>query len=234
LLNIGKKRIKLNDKIATTITAQYNNDINYALDGGVYCVGSCINWLINELKIVSDPKQIDDIVFNLKNNCGTYFIPSLAGISVPYWMPNVKGAFFGLSLKTSGENIIRAVLEGIAYRFFEIIETVKNNGFGDISSISVDGRVSKNDFLMQYQADLFGIQIKRSVIEETTSLGGFFLAGFKSGLWEDIKSLRDRIEIEKIFYPEKYNLEKIKNFKIWKSAVKSVLNWHNDLNILKE
>jgi len=122
LLNIGKKRIKLNDKIATTITAQYGNDINYALDGGVYCVGSCINWLINELKIVSNPRQIDDIAFNLKDNCGTYFIPSFAGLSVPYWKSDTKGAFFGLSFKTTGEDIIRAVLEGIAHRFFEIIE----------------------------------------------------------------------------------------------------------------
>lgn len=234
LLNIGNKRVKLNDKIVTTITAQYNNDINYALDGGVYCVGSCINWLINELKIVSNPKQIDDIEFNLKNNCGTYFIPSFAGISIPYWESDTKGAFFGLSLKTGSKDIIRAVLEGIAYRFFEIIEILRKNNVREILSISVDGRVSKNDFLIQYQADLFGIQIKRSVVEETTSLGGFFLAGFKSGIWKDINSLRDKIKIETIFYPEKDNSKKINNFKIWKSAVRTVLNWHNDINILKE
>ena len=234
LLNVGKKRIKLNDKIATTIAAQYGNDINYALDGGVYCVGSCINWLINELKIVSNPKQIDDIAFNLKDNCGTYFIPSFAGLSVPYWKSDTKGAFFGLSFKTTGKDIIRAVLEGIAHRFFEIIEIVRKNGFREISSISVDGRVSKNDFLIQYQADLFGIQIKRPVVEETTSLGGFYLAGLKSGLWKDINSLRERTEIETIFYPEKDNSKKINNFKIWESAVSSVLNWHNDLNILEQ
>jgi len=233
LLNIGKERIKLNDKIVTTITAQYDNDINYAIDGGVYCVGSCINWLINELKIVSNPKQIDDIAFNLKDNCGTYFIPSFAGISVPYWKSDTKGAFFGLSFNTTERDIIRAVLEGIAYRFFEIIEIVKKNGFREISTISVDGGVSKNDFLMQYQANLFGIQIKRPTSKEMTSLGGFYLAGLKSGLWKDVKSLRNRTKIKKIFYPEKDNSKKINNFNIWKSAVKSVVNWHNDLNILK-
>jgi len=228
LLNIGKKRIKLNDKIATTITAQYGNDINYALDGGVYCAGSCINWLINELKIVSNPKQIDDIAFNLKDNCRTYFIPSFAGISAPYWKPDVKGAFFGLSFKTTRKDIIRAVLEGIAYRFLEIVDVIKRNGFREISSISVDGSVSKNDFLMQYQADLFGIQIKRPVVKEITSLGGFYLAGLKSGLWKDINSLRDRTEIETIFHPEEDNSKKIKNFRIWKSAVRSLLNWHKN------
>ena len=137
------------------------------------------------------------------------------------------------SFITSGKDIIRAVLEGIAYRFFEIIEILKKNSLREISSISVDGGVSKNDFLMQYQADLFAIQIKRPAFKEMTSLGGFYLAGFKSGLWKDIKSLRNRTEIETIFYPEKDNSKKINNFKIWESAVRSVLNWHDDLNILK-
>jgi len=234
LLNIGKERVKLNDKIITTITAQYDNDINYALDGGVYCVGSCINWLIKELKIVSEPKQIDEIIFNLKENCGIYFMPSFAGLSVPYWKSDTKGAFFGLSLDTSGEDIIRGVLEGIAYRFFEIIEILKKNNLREISSISVDGGVSKNDFLMQYQADLFDIQIRRPAFKEITSLGGFYLAGFKSGLWNDVKSLKFQKEVDKIFYPEQDNLKKVNNFKIWKSAVSSILRWHDDLKIFKD
>jgi len=229
LLNIGKERIKLNEKISTTIAAQYDENIYYAIDGGVYCVASCINWLINELKIVSNPKEIDKMEFNVDDSCSTYFIPSLAGISAPYWKSDLNGAFFGLSLNTRGKDIVRAVLEGIAYRFLEIVEIIRDNGFQKIFSISVDGGVSRNDFLIQYQADLFGIQIRRPAVDETTSLGCFYLAGLKSGLWKDVKSLQGKTIIEKVFSPENDNTSKIKSYKIWKSAVKSVLSWHKSL-----
>lgn len=229
LLNIGNKRIKFKDNISTTIVAQYDEKINYAIDAGVYCVASCINWLINELKIVSSPKEIDELKFNINDSCSTYFVPSMAGLSVPYWQSDLKGAFFGLSLNTKTIDIIRAVHEGIAYRFYEIVELIRKNGFKEISSISVDGGVSRNDFLIQYQSDLFGIKIRRPLVRETTSLGCFYLAGLKSGLWKDINSLKGKTAIEKVFYPEKNNTKKIKNYKIWKRAVESVLNWHDGL-----
>ncbi len=226
LLNIGNERIELKDKISLTIAAQYDNKINYAIDGGVYCVASCINWLINELKIVSSPKEIDEMDFNLNEICTTYFIPSMAGISAPYWKSDVNGAFFGLSLNTRGEDLVRAVHEGVAYRFLEIIDIIRNNGFDEIKEISVDGGVSRNDFLIQFQADLLGTKINRPIVREATSLGCFYLAGLKSGVWKDVKELKGKTDIEKVFLPEKDNSFKIKNYRKWQNAVKSVISWH--------
>jgi glycerol kinase len=230
LLNIGGKRIKLNDKISTTLTAQYDKNVNYAIDGGVYCVASCINWLINELRIVSSPKEIDEMKFDAGEACNTYFVPSMAGISAPYWKSDVNGAFFGLSLNTKGEDLVRAVHEGIAYRFLEIVDIIKKNGFKEITSISVDGGVSRNNFLIQYQADLLGTKIRRPAARETTSLGCFYLSGLKSGVWKDLDSLKDKTVIEKVFSPEKDNSRKIKNYKKWQIAVESVLNWHEGIS----
>jgi len=230
LLNIGGKRIKLNDKISTTLTAQYDKNVNYAIDGGVYCVASCINWLINELRIVSSPKEIDEMKFDAGEACNTYFVPSMAGISAPYWKSDVNGAFFGLSLNTKGEDLVRAVHEGIAYRFLEIVDIIKKNGFKEITSISVDGGVSRNNFLIQYQADLLGTKIRRPAVRETTSLGCFYLSGLKSGVWKDLDSLKDKTVIEKVFSPEKDNSRKIKNYKKWQIAVESVLNWHEGIS----
>ena len=151
----------------------------------------------------------------------------MAGISAPYWKPEVNGAFLGLSLCTKGEELVRAMLESIAYRFLEITEIIRNNGFTEISAISVDGGVSKNDFLMQFQADLLGVEIKRPKIKETTSLGCFYLAGLKSGVWSDVSILKKNKEDEKIFLPEKDNSKKLERYRIWQNAVKSVLSWHD-------
>jgi len=227
LLNTGKERLKLNDRISTTIAAQYNDEINYAIDGGVYCVASCINWLINELKIISSPQELSEIKFDLKNPCSTYFVPSMAGISAPYWKSDMKGAFLGLSLNTRGNDLIRAMIEGIAYRFMDLVEIIRNNGFREISSISVDGGVSRNDFLMQYQSDLLGIKIQRPAVRETTSLGSFYLAGLKTGIWTDVKSLKEKKADEKIFIPGNNNSALLENYKIWQNAVKAIINWHD-------
>ena len=233
LVNIGNERIKLKDKIITVVTAQYDNNINYALDGGIYSVGSCIDWLVNDLHFVSKPELTSKVALSLESNGGVYFIPAVDGLSVPYWEPDIKGAFFGLSRENTEKHLIRAVLESITYRFLEIINIIKNNSFGNISSVSVDGGVSKNDFLMQYQADLFDIEIKRTMVKEITSLGTFYLAGLKIGLWSGLNELKDKIEIERIFYPERDNTKKIDQFKIWKSAVAQVIGWHRSLKILE-
>ena len=139
----------------------------------------------------------------------------------------MKGAFLGLSLNTKGNDLIRAMLEGIAYRFMDLVEIIRNNGFGEISSISVDGGVSRNDFLMQYQSDLLGVKIQRPVVRETTSLGSFYLAGLKTGIWSDVKSLKEKKVDERVFLPEYDNSEKIQNYRIWQKAVKSIINWHD-------
>ena len=229
LINIGEKRIPLGHKIITTIAAQYDSSIQYALDGGIYCVGACINWLVEDLKIVSAPELTGKIASSLKDNGGVYFVPALSGLSVPYWEPNVKGAFVGLSQNSSRKHLVRAVLEGIAYRFLEIINVIKKGGFSDITSISVDGGVSKNDFLVQFQADLLGIRIQRPLVKEVTSLGAFYLAGLRIGLWSDVKELKDKLEMEKIFHPQEDNSEKLAQFKVWKNALANILSWHKDI-----
>lgn len=229
LINIGDKRIPLEERIITTIAAQYDSSIQYALDGGIYCVGACINWLVEDLKIVSGPELTSKIASSLKDNGGVYFIPALSGLSVPYWKPDVKGAFVGLSQKNSRKHLIRAVLEGIAYRFFEIVNVIKNGGFSNLTSVSVDGGVSKNDFLIQFQADLLGITIQRLLVKEVTSLGAFYLAGLRVGLWSEVNELKDKLKMEKVFHPQEDNSKKLAQFKVWKRALSNILSWHEDI-----
>jgi len=206
LINIGNNRTFTNNRII--IIAQYVNDINYALKGSIYYVGSCIEWLMNRFGLVSDPQSTDSIVFSLKDNRGVYFITSLVGLLTPYWNSDSKGAFFGLSIVTSKGHLIRTVLEGIAYRVCKIVELIKDYGF-NTNYISVDGGVSKNNFLMQFQTDLLGIKIKRPFLKEITSLGCFYLAGLKSGIWYDLFELKKLENIEKKFSPKESNEKEI-------------------------
>jgi len=224
LINTGKERVFPKNKIITVIAAQYSDDIYYVLEGGAYCVGSCIDWLVQNLEFISSPRDTDKIASSLKDNGGVYFIPALVGLSVPYWEPDVKGAFLGLSRDVSKKHLVRAVLEGIAYRFYEIVELIKNDGF-NINSISVDGGVSENNFLMQFQADLLGIEIKSPTIKEITSLGCFYLAGLKIGVWHNIMELKKFRNIGKVFLPNSNNKKELDQYRIWKKALELTLKW---------
>jgi len=227
LLNIGEKRIDLKDRIITTLTAQYGDNVNYAIDGGVYCVGSCINWLKDRLGIILDAKDCDSFAYSIDSNEGVYFIPSLAGLSVPHWESNLKGAFFGLSLKTGKAHFVRAVLESIAYRFYEIINIIKNSGYNELLYFSVDGGVSNSDFLMQFQSDLTDVEIRRPKCKELTSLGTFYLAALKAGLFSNIEDIKDKVEYEKVFYPNR-DKRLYENYILWKKAIEHTIGWYKD------
>lgn len=203
LLNIGGERIPLKDKIITTVGAQYRNDVDYLLDGGVYCVGSCINWLKDKIGLLDDVRDCDRYAMSVDDNGGVFFIPALAGLSVPYWSADVRGAFMGLSLMARREHFVRALLEGIAYRFYEIIDIIRENGFSEISFISADGGVSNSDFLMKFQASITGITIKRKKVKEITSLGMFYLAALGIKMFHDVDEIKNHRSEEEIFYPDK-------------------------------
>jgi len=228
LLNIGKERLNLEDEVITTLAAQYNDEVYYVLEGGIYCVGSSINWLVNKLDILSNPESSNETSQSLEDNGGVYFIPGLAGLSCPYWRTDVKGSFWGLTLNTSNKHITRSVLESIAYRFYEIINIIKKNGFCEFKQIHVDGGVSKNNFLIQYQTDLIGMHIERPVSPEITSLGGAYLAGLRMGVWNSVDELKSINRNDDLFKPETDNSEKVKQFHIWKSILSTVLEWSKD------
>ena len=230
-LNIGEKRINLKERIITTLTAQYGDKINYAIDGGVYCVGSCINWLKEKMRLISDANECDNNAFSIDSNEGVYFIPSLAGLSVPYWEANLKGSFFGLTLKTGSVHFVRAVLESIAYRFYEIINLIKESGFEELNYFSVDGGVSNSNFLMQFQSNLTGIEIRRPENKELTSFGTFYLTALGVGIFNSLDNIKDRIKYEKIFYPEK-DSELLKYYHQWKRALEYTVKWHKDQEIV--
>ncbi len=224
LMNIGHKRLHLNDRIITTIAAGIDDNINYLLDGGVYCVGSCVNWLKNKAGIIEDPEDCDKYALSLNDNGGVYFVPALAGLSLPYWNSNLRGAFIGIALNTGKEYLTRAVLEGIAYRFYEIIELIKKNGFKDISYFSVDGGVSNSNFLMQFQSDITGIVFKRAFIKEVTSLGMFYLASLGAEIFKNIEEIKNIEQEEEYFKPSGIYKN---HYDEWKKAVKAVVNFYN-------
>ncbi|WP_319079148.1 FGGY family carbohydrate kinase [Campylobacter hepaticus] len=202
-----------------------NDEITYALEGGVFIGGAAIQWLRDGLRLIRTSADINTLASTEKDNGGVYFVPALAGFGAPYWDQYARGAIFGISRATTDGHLARAVLEGIAFQVYDIVKEMEKDLGCSCTEIRVDGGASASDYLMQIQADLFGFDIKRPKSVETTALGAGYLAGLAVGYFKDIKTIKEQYQIAKIFTPSKNSFEIETMFKYWHKAVKRSLNW---------
>ncbi len=223
LMNVGKKVIPPKKGILLTLAASTDEKINYAIEGSSFIAGAVVQWLKENMGFISDYSEIERIATSVSSTEGVYFIPAFVGLGSPYWEPNVRGAIFGLTRGTRKEHIIRAALEAVGYQVLDIIETMKANYSVEIPYIMVDGGMTANRFLMQFQADILNIPIKRTSAKEITAIGAAYLAGLKVGYWrskDDLNALR--YDDEK-FIPEMGERERKKMYEGWKNSIRSLL-----------
>ncbi|MBC2855093.1 glycerol kinase GlpK [Cetobacterium sp. 2A] len=228
LMNTGDKMIRSNNGLLTTIAIGLDGKVEYALEGSIFVGGAAVQWLRDELKLVTDSKDTEYFAQQVKDNGGVYFVPAFVGLGTPYWDMYARGTIVGLTRGSNRNHIIRATLEAIAYQTRDVLEAMQEDSKIKLKSLKVDGGASANNFLMQFQSDIIGTIVDRPSIVETTALGAAYLAGIAVGFWESKEEIRTKWCLDKKFEPSMCEDGRAEKYKGWKKAVKRSLKWELD------
>jgi glycerol kinase len=225
VMNTGKEAVRSQNQLLTTVAWKIGNEINYALEGSVFIGGAAIQWLRDGIGILDHASESEKLATSLPDNDGVYFVPALAGLGAPHWDQDARGAFFGITRGTTVAHMTRAALEAIAYQVYDVLKAMEKDSGKPTQELRVDGGATANNFLMQFQADLLGCEIKRPQIIETTAIGAAFLAGLAVGFWQSQEEIQSLWTADRSFTPsmEKNHREKLIHF--WQKAVSRAKNW---------
>ncbi len=225
LENTGKHP-KFSKNLLTTVAWSLGNlkNTDYAVEGSVFIGGAAIQWLRDGLKIISKASESTKLAQQISSNEGVYFVPALVGLGAPYWDPNARGMFIGITRGTTRSHFARAALESMAYQTRDILEVMKKDTRQNFKMLRVDGGASANDFLMQFQADILGIPVERPGILETTALGAAGLAGVATGFWKNNREFDGLRRVQKVFKP-KHSKDGDDLYSRWREAVARSRDW---------
>lgn len=201
MLNTGEKPIVSKNNLLTTIAWQIGNKVNYALEGSIYVGGSVVQWLRDGLGIINHSSDVESLAQSVSDSGGVYFVPALTGLAAPYWDSYARGTIVGITRGTTAAHIARAALDGIAFQTYDIAQAMAKDMNDRLTELKVDGGASRNNLLMQFQADLLGIDVVRPKITETTAIGAAYLAGLGVGYWDSVDELRRQWKVERTFTP---------------------------------
>lgn len=220
LMNIGKTpKISINN-LLTTIAWQINNEVIYALEGSIFIGGAVVQWLRDELGMISRSADVETLANKVADTQGVYIVPAFAGLGAPHWDQHARGTITGLTRGTNKSHIARAALESIAYQTMDVLKAMEVDSGVNIAELRVDGGATANNLLMQFQADLLNCKVIRPDITEVTAIGAAYLAGLATGYWKSIEEIRSQWKINKTFIATEGidNKERIKG---WNRAVKA-------------
>ena len=202
LMNSGERPIMSSNNLLTTIAWKIGDKVNYALEGSIFVAGSVVQWLRDGLGIIRSSSEVEELAASVPDNGGVYFVPALTGLGAPHWDQYAKGSIYGLSRGTTAAHIARAALEGIAFQTMDIVNAMQKDAGVTLKELKVDGGASRNNLLMQFQADILGTSVIRPIVTETTALGAAYLAGLAVGYWESIDHIKSQWGVEMEFKPE--------------------------------
>ncbi|MBG9981654.1 glycerol kinase GlpK [Aerococcaceae bacterium DSM 111020] len=221
IMNMGQEFQLSENRLITTIAYGIDGEINYALEGSIFVAGSAIQWLRDGLKLIQSSPESEEMAKASTNDDEVYVVPAFTGLGAPYWNSNARGSVFGLTRGTSREDFVKATLQSLAYQTRDIIDTMELDTGVPINILKVDGGAAMNDYLMQFQSDILGMDIARAQNLETTALGAAFLAGLAVGFWEDLDELKSLNAVAKEFNPSMNNARKEQLYKGWTRAVQA-------------
>lgn len=227
LMNTGNEIIRSTHGLVTTIAASANHKINYALEGSIFIAGAAIQWLRDELKIISFAKESEILAKEVNDTEGVYVVPSFTGLGAPYWSQYARGTIVGITRGFNKNHLVRATLESIAYQTYDIVKAMEEDASISLKELKVDGGASSNDLLMQFQADLLNAKVYRPMIIETTALGAAYLAGLATGIYKDEDDIKYNWSIDKSFSPMMTNDIRKAKIKGWRKAVDTAIFWAN-------
>ena len=225
LMNIGKQYIASKNGLVTTIAATINNEVEYALEGSIFVGGAVIQWLRDEMKMIESAAESEAYAQELSDNGGVYLVPAFVGLGAPYWDMYARGSVLGLTRGTGRSHIIRAALEAIAYQTNDVLQAMVEDSGLKLKELKVDGGACRNNFLMQFQADIINCEVKRPAITETTALGVAYLAGLAVGYWNSKEEIAQRWHVEQKFVPQMVAEVREENCRGWKKAVDKAMRW---------
>lgn len=223
MLNTGEKPVKSENNLLTTIAWKIGDKINYALEGSIYVGGSVVQWLRDGLCCIKSSSEIEELAASVPDSGGVFFVPALTGLAAPYWDQHARGTIIGITRGTTTAHIARAALDGIAFQTYDIARAMAKDMGAPLTELKVDGGASRNNLLMQYQANLLGIKVVRPKITETTALGAAYLAGLAVGFWRDLDEIKQQWQVERTFDPVPDNEEIAAAKQGWADAVRRTL-----------
>lgn len=230
LCNTGERKVVSESGLLTTVAYSIGGRTAYALEGSVFNAGSAIQWLRDEMGMISKASECDELAEQVGDCNGMYFVPAFTGLGAPYWDMYARGAAVGMTRGTTRAHFARAVLESLAYQSRDVIEVMRSDSGVDVTSISADGGASASNVLMQFQADILGISVVRPVNRESTALGAAFLAGLSAGMWSGFDELRSIRKTDRVFAPGMDDSRRDLMFRGWKKAVTCAGKWAEDEN----
>jgi len=225
LMNTGSKMIQSETGLLTTLAWGIDDKVEYALEGAIFVTGAAIQWLRDELHLITDAADTEYFAGKVKNTNGVYVVPAFAGLGAPYWDMYARGAILGLTRGANRNHIIRATLESLAYQTRDVLECMEKDSGIPTKELKVDGGASANNFLMQFQADMLGVPVIRPTIIETTARGSAFLAGLAVGFWNDKEDIRSSYEMDRTFTPEMEKKVSAELYRGWQRAVEKARAW---------
>ena len=222
LLNTGNKKIFSKNKLLTTIGYRLNGKTTYALEGSIFIAGAGVQWLRDKIKFIKKASETEKIVKTLKDNHGVYLVPAFTGLGAPYWDANSRGVLCGLTRDTGPKEIVRAVMESVAYQTYDLFEAMRNDGLRP-KVVKVDGGMVNNNWFTQYLSDIVDVKVYRPKVHETTALGAAFMAGLKIGVYKSLKDISKKWKIDKSFYPKMKSKIRKELLKGWSQAIRKTL-----------
>jgi glycerol kinase len=226
LLNTGKELVRSKAGLLTTVCYQLGREpAVYALEGSIAVTGSAVQWLRDQLGIISGAAESETLARQVEDNGGVYFVPAFSGLFAPYWRSDARGAIVGLSRYNTNAHLARATLEAICYQSRDVAEAMEQDSGVHLEVLKVDGGVTMNDLCMQIQADVLGVPVSRPVVAETTALGAAYAAGLAVGFWRSTDELRANWNEAKRWSPQWTAEQRDAGHARWKKAVERTLNW---------
>jgi glycerol kinase len=226
LLNTGEEIVRSRNGLLTTVCYQFGDSKPiYALEGSIAVTGSAVQWLRDQLGIISGAAQSEALARQVEDNGGVYFVPAFSGLFAPYWRSDARGAIVGLSRYNTNAHLARATLEAICYQSRDVADAMEADSDVHLHELKVDGGITANDLCMQIQADVLGVDVVKPVVAETTALGAAYAAGLAVGFWADPDDLRANWQEDKRWTPQWTEGQRESGYEGWKKAVERTLDW---------
>jgi glycerol kinase len=225
LKNTGTKALESKNNLLTTIGWNVNGERNYCLEGSVFIAGAAVQWVRDGLKFIDEAAEIEELANHVKDNGGVYMVPAFAGLGAPHWDQYARGIIVGITRGTSQAHIARATLESIAFQVSDVVQAMKSDSGIGLTALRVDGGACKNNFLMQFQADILDCVVERPTCLELTALGAAYLAGLAVGFWKSTDELEQVWKVDRIFEPKMDVTTRNDLLEHWHKAISRSQGW---------
>jgi glycerol kinase len=224
LMNTGTTPVVSKNQLLTTIGWGLDDEVVYCLEGSIFIAGAVVQWLRDGLGLISTSSEVEALAATVDDSEGVIVVPAFVGLGAPYWDPAARGAILGLTRGTQAGHLARAAIESMAFQSRDVLDAMTLDAELELAALRVDGGASVNDSLMQFQADLLDVVVRRPVVSETTALGVAYLAGLAVGFWHDANDVTNNWALDREFVPQMQASERDQRYAVWKQAVERVCN----------